>query len=136
MSHKFLEDLTSDVMFEVKSKDLKELFEECALTMFEVLCKVDEVFPEKKIKVEVEANSIDDLLFNWLQELVALVDIEEMFFSKFKVISIEGNKLIGFVYGEEISPAKGNTVVKSVTNYGFSLKKIKGKYVAVISLDI
>jgi len=136
MKYKFIEDLTSDVMFEARGKTLNELFENAALAMFDVLCKIEMVGDGKKIKVEVEAGNLDDLMFNWLQHLIALVDIEEMFFSKFEIVEISNNKLVGYVYGEEISPEKGNTVVKSVTNYGFKLWKDKNKYFVTVSLDI
>ena len=136
MKYKFIEDLTSDVMFEARGKTLNELFENAALAMFDVICKVDKVKGKKKIKVEVKAGNLDDLMFQWLQHLIALVDIEEMFFSKFEVEEISDNNLVGYVYGEEISPAKGNTVVKSVTNYGFKLWKEKNKYFVTVSLDI
>ncbi|MFH1971917.1 MAG: archease [archaeon] len=136
MKYKFIEDLTSDVLFEARGKTLNELFENAALAMFDVICKVDMVGEKKKIKVEVKAGNLDDLMFQWLQHLIALVDIEEMFFSRFEVEEINDNKLIAYVYGEEISPAKGNTVVKSVTNYGFKLWKEKSKYFVTVSLDI
>jgi len=136
MKYKFIEDLTSDVMFEARGKTLNELFENAALAMFDVICKVDKIKANKKIKVELKAGNLDDLMFQWLQHLIALVDIEEMFFSKFEVEEISDNNLVGYVYGEEISPAKGNTVVKSVTNYGFKLWKEKNKYFVTVSLDI
>ena len=123
MSHKFLKDLTSDVMFEARGKTLNELFENSAKALFEVMCKIDQVKPLKKIPIIIEGDNLEDLLFKWLSRLIALVDIEEKFFSKFEVKKIVNNRLTAYVYGEEISPEKGNTVVKSVTNYGFKIQK-------------
>ena len=135
MKYRFIEDLTSDVMFEARGKTLDELFENAALAMFDVICKLDEVKGENKVEVKLEGEDLDDLMFKWLQELIALVDVEGMFFSKFEV-KIDNNKLIANIYGEEISPGKGNTVVKSVTNYKFKVWKEKEEYFVTVTLDI
>lgn len=136
MKYKYLKDLTSDVLFEARGKTLNELFENSALALFEVMCKMEKVQPKSQVKFELKKDSIEDLLFDWLQNLIAAVDIEQMFFSKFKIIEIKNNKLTAVAYGEPITPEKGNTVVKSVTNYKFGIKKVKNNYMATVSLDI
>ena len=40
------------------------------------------------------------------------------------------------VFGESISPEKGETLVKAVTYFGFNLEQKDGQYVATVSLDI
>ncbi len=134
--YKFVKDLTSDVMFEATGKDLKEVFENSARALFSVICQVDKVEAVKMVDVELEADNVNDLLFDWLQNIIAAVDIEEMFFSKVKITEIDEKHLKARVFGEEMSPEKGDTVVKSVTNYGFKLEKSSDGYKAVVSLDI
>ena len=136
MKYKYIKDLTSDVMFEAYGKDLKELFENSAEAMFETICQLDKVKPTKKIEVNIQSDSVEDLLYYWLQQLIALVDIEEMFFSKFVIKEIKDNTLRADIFGEPIVPEKGETLVKAVTNYKFELKKIKEGYKATVSLDI
>ncbi len=136
MKYHYLDDLTSDVMFESFGITLKELFENSALAMSEVICDMKKVKPEKKITVEVDGDGAKDLLFNWLQEIIAEIDIESMFFSEFDIISIDEKHLKADLYGEDISREKGNTVVKAVTNYKFTLKKDDAGYRATAALDI
>lgn len=136
MKYKYVKDLTSDVMFEAYGKNLKELFANSALAMFEMICKIKKVKAEEKIRVEVEGDDLKELMHNWLQELIALVDTKEMFFSKFVIKKIDEKKLVAECYGEEIKPELGETVVKALTYYGFDVRKEKGKYVARVSLDI
>ena len=45
--YKFLDDITSDVMFEAYGKDLKELFENAAEALFSVICKIKKVKPKE-----------------------------------------------------------------------------------------
>ncbi len=134
MRYKYIKDLTSDVMFEAYGDDLKEVFENAAHAMFETICH--DIKPKERREVTVKADSIEELLFAWLQELIAMVDIEEMFFSKFEILSIENNELKANVYGETTSPGKGETVVKAVTNYGYKFEKTNGGYKVTVSLDI
>jgi len=136
MKFKFIEDLTSDVMFEAYGKDLKELFVNSAFALFSVICKIDKVKASKKVLVNVKGSNSEELLINWLQKLIALVDINEMFFSKFEIIEISDSKLKAKVYGEKISASKGKTVVKAITYYKFKLEKVKDKYIARVSCDI
>lgn len=136
MKYEYFKDLTSDVAFKAYGKDMRELFKNSALALFDVICELDKVKPDKMIIVEVKGDGYKDLLFNWLQELIAAVDTKEMFFSKFKVIGINDRKMVAECYGDEIKPENGKTLVKAVTNYLFDLKEEKGKKIAVVSLDI
>ena len=136
MKYEFIDDLTSDVLFYAYGKDLKEVFENSALAMFTIICDVKKVKQEHKIKVEVKGKDEGSLLYNWLQELIALVDTEECFFSSFNIIEISDTKLSAEIFGESMSQEKGQTVVKAVTNYKFNLEKLKEGYKSSVSLDI
>ncbi|MDD5331854.1 MAG: archease [Candidatus Nanoarchaeia archaeon] len=136
MSFKIVEDLTSDVMFQVESKTLKGLFEDSAKALSSIICKTNKVKPKKSKNIEIKAKNLEELMFRWLQKLIATVDIEEMFFSKFEIKEISEKNLKAKIYGEEIQPELGETVVKAVTNYKFKVWKEKDKYKANITLDI
>jgi SHS2 domain-containing protein len=136
MKYKLIDDLTSDVMFESYGKTLKELFENAAEAMFSVICQLGKVGQKESRAVQVRGRDEKELLHNWLQELIALVDTEGMFFSRFEVREISSTGLKAVVYGEGADPSKGETVVKAVTYYGFSLEKTGEGYRARFSLDI
>ena len=136
MKYRFIDSITSDVMFEAYGKDLSELFENSAEALFSVICKISKVKPVKKEKFEMKAENIKDLMINWLHGLIAAADVEEMFFCKFKVLEIDDNHIIAEVSGEEMSPENGSTVVKAVTYHKFSLEKVKNGYVVSVTLDI
>jgi SHS2 domain-containing protein len=136
--YRFIDDLTSDVMFEAYGKDLKEVFTNAAEALMSVICKIDKVKPEEENKIEVEGKNLEDLMFNWLQELIVAVDVEGMFFSRFEVAEIkpDGSCLKARVFGEPVKPELGETVVKAVTYYKYKFEKIKGGYRVRVSLDI
>lgn len=136
MKYKFVDDLTSDVLFEAYGKDLKGLFENAAFALFSVMCQIEKVKPELKKDVEVGGEDVKDLMFNWLQKLISLVDTEEMFFSKFEITEIDGKRLKAECFGEGITREKGGTHVKAVTYYKFNLEKTDRGYKVTVSLDI
>lgn len=134
--YKFIDDLTSDVMFEAYGKDMKELFRNAAEALFSVICQIGKVGPEKSISVSVQGKDLKDLLFNWLQELISRVDTEEMFFSRFEILKMDEKRLKARIRGEAISPGKSGTLVKGVTYYGFSLEKAGKGWRARVACDI
>ncbi len=136
MKYKFIEDLTSDVVFEAYGKDLEELFENAAFALFSVICQIEKVEPKFEKQIEVEGKDTKDLMFNWLQKLIELVDLENVFLSKFKVKEIGDMHLRAICNGEYADPKKGGTLVKAVTYYKFNLEKIDKGYKVTVSLDI
>ena len=136
MKYKFVDDLTSDVMFEAYGKDLKELFVNAAFALFSVICQIDKVKPKKGRDVEIVGKDKKELMLNWLQELISLVDTEELFFSEFEITEINGKHLKAKCYGEEITKEKGGTLVKGVTYHKFGIEKTNRGYKATVSLDI
>ena len=139
MSYKFIEDLTSDVMFEVEGSDLAELLRQSSLAVFDVVCQRDKVEPKESVNIRVEANSPEELLHSWLSELLTESDANELFFSKFDVKVEEKNgKYVaeGKVWGEPYSQEKSGTVVKGVTYYGFKVEKTENGWKATVACDI
>lgn len=133
---KFIDDLTSDVMFEAYGKDLKEVFENAAEAMFKVICQCDKVKQVKVKDIVIDADDPKELMLNWLQELIARVDIEELFFSKFDIQKITPTRLEARVYGDDVKPELGETVVKAVTYHNFEFEKTDKGYMTRVVLDI
>jgi SHS2 domain-containing protein len=136
MKYKILDELTSDVMFEAYGKDKKELFSNSAEALFSIICKIKKVKPKIKKEINVKGKDLKELLFNFLQELIARVDIDEMFFSKFDIKEISDKHLKCICYGESTSPEKGEIIVKAITMYRFKVEEVKDKYKATVSMDI
>ncbi|MFH1849018.1 MAG: archease [archaeon] len=136
MKYRFIDDLTSDVMFEAYGKDAKELFENAAMALMDVICKVDEVGEKTVREVTLEGESPDDLLINWLQAIIALVDTEGLFFSRFDIREISDTRMVAECFGSPVVRELGGTVVKAVTYYKFRLEQTKKGLCATVSLDI
>lgn len=134
--YRFIDDLTSDVMFEAYGHDLPEVFANAAEAMFSVICKINRVRPDRVVEIDIKAGNKGELMISWLQELIGLVDTDDMFFSRFEILEINERHLHAKVHGEEIRPELGETVVKAVTYYKFKFERTVKGYVARVSLDI
>jgi len=136
MKYKFIDDITSDVMFEAYGKELKELFQNAAEALFSVICKIKQVKPKETEEFQIKANNLEDLMLNWLQALIAIVDTEQKFFSKFEIEEVDETHVRAKLYGEPIKPQLGETVVKAVTMYKYKLEQTDKGYKVTVSLDI
>ena len=84
MSYKYLEDVAvADVCFEASGKTLEELFESCGLATTNVMIKtLKKISPKQKRKISVSADTIENLLFKFLEEIIFLKDARQLVFSK------------------------------------------------------
>jgi len=80
-------------------KTLEEAFENGAKAMSSIMVDLNTVKPEVMKEIECEADDPEALFVTWLNQIRALLDIEGMVFSEFKV-KIHGNYLKGWVKGE------------------------------------
>lgn len=140
-SFEFLEH-TADAYIAAYGKDLAEAFENAALAMFEVMTEVEKVTPKIKDKIEVDAEDEYALLYSWLEELLIKFDVEEMFYSKFKVLNLSQTKndfrLRAEVWGEKFNPKKHlqRVGVKAITYHRMEIIKDPNKVTLRFILDI
>ena len=136
MKYKIL-DHTADVMFEVYGKTLNELFKNAATAIFDTMVKRSTIKIKIKKEIELESSNVEQLLFDFIEELIYIKDAEYLIFKDFK-IKIKGNKLTAILEGDKINPKKQIllTDVKAITLHKFSLKKSKQGYKAVIIPDL
>jgi len=137
---KFLEDIAiADAAFEAYGDTLEELFETCALATFEVMVDTKHVKPEQKEEIQIKDLNLEDLLFDFISELVYLKDAQKVFFSKFdlKISKNEEYSLKGTIWGEKIDYKKQEVRrdVKAITYHMLEVKKIDSEWRAQVILD-
>lgn len=138
---KFLEDTAiADAAFEAEGKSLEELFEVCAQATFEVMAETKTVEAKNSEEIQLKSDDIEELLFNWLAELIYLKDLKATVFSKYeiKIEKPDGYKLRASVWGEPIDVKKHKVKidVKAVTYHLLEVRKKDDKWTAKVILDI
>jgi SHS2 domain-containing protein len=132
----------ADVAFEVEANSLNELFELAGLAMMNILVEdLSEIELLTKKSISISADSIEMLLYNFLQELIFIKDTEMLVFRNFNVkVDKKDDKyhLTSEAEGEEIKPSKHKMVVdpKAVTMHKFEVKRENGKWLARVVVDV
>lgn len=138
MGYEFLEH-TADVMLRAYGSTWSEVFERAALAVFAAMVDVDRVRAAERREIRLSAETLEELLYAFLSELIFLKDAEGLVFSKFRV-SVEGSgpyTLRAEVFGEKVRPEHNPRAdVKAVTLHGMELGEADGKKYAQVVLDV
>ncbi len=133
-------DHTADIAFEAYGDSLNQLFEHAALAVFETMVNLKTVSATKDYRIALSAPDEEQLLFDFLSELVFLKDAEYVVFNQFRVAITrkEEMSLTAVARGESIDPRKHElrVDVKAVTLHKFTLQKKGDAYKAFVILDI
>lgn len=130
--YKYLEH-TADAKFQASGKNLEEAFKNAALAMLNLMCKSEIIKLKQEKKILVKGKDLKALLYNWLEELLFLLDSENFLTGKIKKLNISGkegnHKLEASVLGDSAKNYEIFGEVKAVTYNEMFIReeKIKGK---------
>ena len=142
---------TADICIRVKAKDLKGLFKNSALAMFEIMAEKDSdtrckilSFAEaskgrpdtRNITVRQKADNSEELFINWLNELLSLSATKGLIFLGFKINKLSEKEIESEVVGEDIKNYRVNTEIKAATYHELQLSKIKSGWQAEVIFDV
>ena len=130
---------TADVGIEAYGSTMEEAFENAAKGMFSLMIGKNLESIERKIEKKVEIPfdmDAEQLLVDWLSELLYIHDVEHLVFGEFDVKI--NDKLVGRAYGEKYDIKKHGygTEIKAVTYHMLEVKKDKKGYVVRCLFDI
>lgn len=131
---------TADVKFEAEGKDLAEAFKNAAIASFNVIVNTDNVEPKITKELSIEAKRDLSLLYDFLDELLFLLDTEGFLLAEVKEITITDDfKLKATIVGDNHSQdnkydVQGN--VKSVTYNDMEIIKEDNKVKLTVVLDL
>ncbi|MFW9890372.1 MAG: archease [Candidatus Thorarchaeota archaeon] len=120
---------TADITVECWAPTLEAAFEEGAHGALEVILDTSTVQPTDCVDVSVHGIDLEELLVEWIGHLIALIDINSQFYSKFEVQKIskdtEGFTLNGRIWGEDINLERHDTrtEVKAMTYADMSIEQ-------------
>jgi SHS2 domain-containing protein len=130
---------SADYVFDAYGDTLNDLFANCALACFNVMTDLDRVVTQREYVIEVKRESIEDLLYGFIAELIYLKDVEKIFLCKF-IVDIAGDEksLKSIAIGERIDYNKHaiKTDVKAVTFHDLQIRKEDHGYATRMILDL
>jgi len=143
MAYRYLEDIAAaDVAFEATGETLEELFMAAAAATLHVMIDNPQALESRQKRIlEAADESLDILLFQFLQEIIYYKDAQQLLLQVSQIrIDAEttGYRLRAEALGEPIDPARHEMIVdvKAVTLHRLSVQQKKEGWVAVVVLDI
>ena len=153
---------TADLGLRIRAASLERLFEEAAEALFAVLVvNLDQIQPLDQKTFRLQAGSLEDLLHDWLSELLVLFALEKLVGRRFEVhldrqqvpvagppeavasimgqpIFLEQEVLDATIWGGRLDPARHQLgpEVKAVTYHGLRVEKQPNGWLAEVILDL
>ena len=131
-------DHTADVGLEVRADDLASLFNNAARGMFSIIASIENIQPTTQFPLELTAGNLEDLLVNWLSELLYLFSTKNVLFSRFEITAIDDHHIQAKALGQPIDQATHNlyTEIKAVTYHQLKVQKIEHAWIAMVIFDV
>jgi SHS2 domain-containing protein len=116
---------TADIGLKARGETLAEAFANAALGMFSLVAELKNVGEKTSRRVEVKADDIEGLLFEWLNSLLYYFDVDMLLFRRFDIMEFEDTRLAATCYGEKYDPARHSLRmgVKSATYHQLEVSK-------------
>lgn len=126
---------TADVRIRVRSPSIATLFAEAAQVMMQVMyggCEGGGI----KEEVILEAGDQEELLHDFLSEILYLTDVREVVYCQFEV-RLDNTHLFATLEGVPFDPKRHHgTEIKGISYYGLQIVKAGESYATDILFDV
>jgi SHS2 domain-containing protein len=147
-------DISGDVGLKVWSESLAGLFENAAAGLYDLITDTSDINETEYREIELNADDLDGLIVQWLNELIFLHDTYGFTGKKFKVAlessSLEDDKIIiqpgynraislkAYISGGLFAPEINETrlLIKAATYHNLSIGKRGARWEASVIFDI
>jgi len=124
MKFKFL-DHTADIKFRAFGKNLNEAFDNSALAIIDYISRGEKIKEKKKKRIRVKGIDEKALLYNFLDEIIYLLDAKNFVVSRVKTkLSKDGKSLTAEAFGDDSSKYEDLDHIKAATYAEMEIKKV------------
>jgi len=135
MSYEELEH-TADIRLRFRTPDLPSLFSEAAEALMKIMYHDPRPGPVRR-EVRLEGEDTEDLLVDFLSEVLFLSEVESEVYSSARV-TLSGPSVSALLEGEPFDPERhrAGTEVKGISRSGFKIVKDDEGYLLDIIFDV
>jgi SHS2 domain-containing protein len=129
---------TADIGLRARAAELDRLFEDAARALFSVIvANPESIQPVQQVEFCLSGTHYDDLLFDWLAELLYTCDTRRLVFNQFHV-HLNDDGLTATARGEPIERKRHalDKEVKAITYHGLKVERDDGGWLAEVIVDI
>ena len=132
-------DHTADIGVRVYGNSLAELFENAARAMYEALGQLHKPESNRQESVELQAESAEDLLHDWLADLLYEIEVNHVLYDDFEIHELTPHRLKATLRGGPIdfTRSQTNEEIKAVTYHQLRVESQSGdSWRAVVVFDV
>jgi SHS2 domain-containing protein len=128
----------ADVGLVVRGRDGPELFAEAGRAFYSLVCKLGAVEEREPYSLSGEADAVEPLLVDWLNDLVYLFEGRGVVCRRFAFPEWTETAYRAEAYGEPVDPVRHSPrdLVKAATYHGLSVRPAAGGLEGRIILDV
>lgn len=126
---------TADIGIKAFGSSPEEVFINAAIGMFSIIADTRRIKPKEQVEIKQKANGYDELLRQWLQELLYQYSLSGIIFNEFVIQGLSENTIKAVARGQK-APDKILAEIKAVTYHQLGFKKTKDSYEAKVIFDV
>jgi len=132
-------DHTADIGVRVYGNSLAELFENAARAMYEALGRLHKPGSNRQKSVDLQAESVEDLLHDWLADLLYEIEANHVLYDECQFHELTPHRLKATIRGGPIDFARSQTneEIKAITYHQLRVEsQPDGSWRAVVIFDV
>jgi len=128
----------SELAVRVLGNSQADLFANSAFALFDVMTEVAKVDIKDRIPLEVEGTDRDDLMINWMSELLYLYQGSGYLLKEFHIREVKDRMVKAEVCGEKIDPDRHeiNQEIRGVAHHQSRIQKTGDQWTAQLIFEI
>ena len=131
---------TADAKFQAYGKTMEEAFSNAALAMFSIITDTKKIKKNIKKGIEARGHDLKSLLYNYLEELLFLIDTENFLLNHIEELKIHKKEkkyfLEAIAVGDKADNYETNGDIKAITYNEMEVKEEKDKVMVQVVLDL
>ena len=127
---------TADIGLIAYGNDLAEAFANAACCLFSIIAETSRVRRVESRLVEVDAEDAESLLFNWLNHLIYIFDVEHLLFQSNRIYKLTEPNLKATCWGERYDPSRHQLKlgVKSATYHMLKVDRARNTVQLIVDV--
>jgi len=129
---------TADLGIRVEADSLSALLAEAATALTSVLVLNPETIkPSQEVELTINSTRPEDLLVDWLSELLWRFSAQHMLFSRFEIAE-HNDHIAARLWGEPVDESRHqiDTEIKAITYHRLSVQRHADRWTAEVIVDI
>ena len=128
----------SELVMRVVGTSQINLFVNAAFALFDVITDTEKIDTQERLQLEVEGSDRDDLLLNWLRELLYLYQGSAFLLKEFNVQEMKDTSVKAQVSGEKLDPDR-HEIKQEIAAVAYDqshMQKTGDQWIAQVILEV